>query len=66
MEVYIDDIVVKNKKNEDHLTHLAQTFTFLREYNMKLNMKKCSFGVGSGKFWFTWSVSELSKQTHQR
>lgn len=26
MEVYIDDIVVKNERKEDHLTHLAQTF----------------------------------------
>ena len=25
-------------------------FTLLRRYNMKLNLTKCTFGVGSGKF----------------
>lgn len=50
MEVYIDDIVVKSEKKEDHLTHLAQTFRFLRSYNMRLNPKKYHFGVGLCKF----------------
>ncbi|XP_074304069.1 uncharacterized protein LOC141638561 [Silene latifolia] len=41
IEVYIDDMVVKSKK--------ADTFQTLREYKMKLNPSKCSFGVSSGK-----------------
>ena len=50
MEVYVDDMLVKNKKDEDHLTNLKETFQRLRRYNMKLNPTKCVFGVSSGKF----------------
>lgn len=50
MEVYIDDMVVKSKKAEDHLRDLKVAFRILDQYNMKLNPAKCHFGVGSGKF----------------
>ncbi|XP_074312324.1 uncharacterized protein LOC141647860 [Silene latifolia] len=50
MEVYIDDMVVKSKKAKDHMQHLAKTFNNLREYKMKLNPSKYTFGVSSGKF----------------
>ncbi|XP_074314959.1 uncharacterized protein LOC141651136 [Silene latifolia] len=50
MEVYIDDMVVKSKKAGMHMEHLADTFQTLREFKMKLNPSKCSFGVSSGKF----------------
>ncbi|XP_060182987.1 uncharacterized protein LOC132612934 [Lycium barbarum] len=50
MEVYIDDIVVKSLRAEDHLKFLQETFSTLKRYNMKLNPEKCAFGVGSGKF----------------
>nr|XP_009781672.1 PREDICTED: uncharacterized protein LOC104230538 [Nicotiana sylvestris] len=50
MEVYIDDMLVKSLRAEDHLTHLQEIFKILREYNMKLNPEKCAFGFGSGKF----------------
>ncbi|KAL4581685.1 hypothetical protein LXL04_006212 [Taraxacum kok-saghyz] len=50
MEVYIDDMVVKSKKVEDHLRDLEDAFRILDEYNMKLNPAKCHFGVKAGKF----------------
>ena len=50
MEVYIDDMVVKSKKAEDHLHDLEEAFRILDEYNMKLNPTKCHFGVKAGKF----------------
>ena len=50
MEVYIDDMVVKSKKAEDHVEHLRIAFEILEKYNMKLNPSKCTFGVSSGKF----------------
>ena len=50
MEVYIDDMLVKSKKADDHIQHLQQTFEVLREHGMKLNPTKCSFGVLAGKF----------------
>ena len=50
MEVYVGDMLVKSKENENHLTDLKETFQALRTYNMKLNLEKCAFGVSSGKF----------------
>jgi dsDNA-binding SOS-regulon protein/uncharacterized protein YchJ len=50
MEVYIDDMVVKSKKAENHLQDLATAFDILDAYNMKLNPSKCHFGVRAGKF----------------
>ncbi|XP_070022704.1 uncharacterized protein [Nicotiana sylvestris] len=50
MEVYIDDMLVKSKKKEYHIGHLKEAFEILRQYGMKLNPKKCAFGVTSGKF----------------
>ncbi|KAI3762457.1 hypothetical protein L1987_52887 [Smallanthus sonchifolius] len=50
MEVYIDDMVVKSKKAEDHPRDLEGALDILDHYNMKLNPSKCHFGVGAGKF----------------
>ncbi|GKV06375.1 hypothetical protein SLEP1_g18276 [Rubroshorea leprosula] len=50
LEVYVDDIVVKSLRAEDHLTDLGETFDNLRRHIMKLNLAKCVFGVESGKF----------------
>ena len=46
---YVDDIVVKSKKGGDHIKDLQETFTNLREANLKLNPEKCTFGVQKGK-----------------
>ena len=50
MEAYIDDMVVKSKVIEDHLSDLVETFETLRKYRLKLNASKCAFGVRLGKF----------------
>ena len=50
MEAYIDDMVVKSRKVEEHLADLGETFSVLREHKLCLNASKCSFGVISGKF----------------
>jgi hypothetical protein len=50
VEVYIDDMLVKSKEEDDHLKDLEETFNTLRKYQMKLNPSKCAFGVSSGKF----------------
>ena len=49
VEAYMDDIVVKSRKGSDLLTDLAETFTNLRRYDIKLNPSKCIFGVPGGK-----------------
>ncbi|XP_075665749.1 uncharacterized protein LOC142635490 [Castanea sativa] len=50
MEVYMDDMLVKSKKELAHLDDLEETFNTLRRYQIKLNPSKCVFGVASGKF----------------
>lgn len=50
MEVYVDDMIRKSLKDEDHARDLENTFRLLRQYGMKLNPKKCTFGVQAGKF----------------
>ena len=46
----MDDILVKSRREEDHLEDLRETFDTLRSYNMKLNLGKCAFEVTVGKF----------------
>ncbi|KAI5343968.1 hypothetical protein L3X38_011845 [Prunus dulcis] len=50
MEVYVDDMLVKAPERADHIKNLAEAFSLLRKYNMKLNPSKCTFGVSSGRF----------------
>ena len=50
VEVYIDDIVIKNKTCAKHVHHLEEAFDLMWKYNMKLNMLKYAFGVSMGKF----------------
>ena len=50
VEVYVDDMLVKSKEEEDHLDDLKETFNTLMQYSMKLNLAKCAFGVSSRKF----------------
>ena len=50
MEVYIDNMLVKSNIVELHIAHLAEAFQILKEYNMKLNLAKCAFGVSARKF----------------
>ena len=50
MEEYVDDTLVKSKEESKHLDNLEETFTTLKQYQMKLNPSKCAFGVASGKF----------------
>ena len=50
MEVYMDDMFVKSKEKLAHLDNLRETFATLKQYQMKLNLSKCVFGVASSKF----------------
>lgn len=44
IEVYLNDMLIKSLYVVDHLTYLIE-FNVLYAYNMKLNSKKCVFGV---------------------
>ena len=50
VQVYVDDMLVKSVREDNHLSDLQETFDTLRLYNMKLNLNKCVFGVTTGKF----------------
>ena len=50
VQVYINDMLVKSRREEDQLEDLRETFNTLRSYNMKLNPGKYTFGVTVGKF----------------
>ena len=50
IEVYMDDMLIKSKKELAHLDDLRETFATLKQYQMKLNPSKCVFGVTTGKF----------------
>ena len=50
VEVYVDDIVVKSNSCDQHISDLKEVFQALRQYHMRLNPKKCAFGVEGGKF----------------
>jgi hypothetical protein len=47
---YVDDIIVKNTKQENHVADLQETFANFRKAGLKLNPEKCVFGVKKGKF----------------
>jgi hypothetical protein len=42
---YVDDIVVASKKRGSYISDLTETFANIREAKLKLNPKKCVFGV---------------------
>jgi hypothetical protein len=48
VEAYVDDIVVKTRKDFDLLSDLKVTFGCLRAKGVKLNPEKCVFGVPRG------------------
>nr|GEV27607.1 reverse transcriptase domain-containing protein [Tanacetum cinerariifolium] len=50
IEVYVDDLVVKSYTEAEMIRDIEETFRTLRKVNMKLNSKKCSFGLVEGIF----------------
>ena len=50
VQVYMDNMLVESRREDDHLDDLKETFDTLHSYNMKLNPRKCAFWVTVGKF----------------
>ncbi|GKC97208.1 reverse transcriptase domain-containing protein [Tanacetum coccineum] len=50
LEVYVDDLVIKSRTEDKIVRDIEETFKTLREINMKLNPKKCTFRVEEGMF----------------
>jgi hypothetical protein len=49
IEVYVDNIIIKIAKADSLHDDLRETFANLDRYSIKLNPKKCSFGVPTGQ-----------------
>src|SRR3954464_2136921 len=49
IEVYIDDVIVKTRDSSTLVDDLRETFNNLERYQIKLNPKKCFFGVPGGQ-----------------
>ncbi|GJR39861.1 reverse transcriptase domain-containing protein [Tanacetum coccineum] len=50
LEVYMDDLVIKSRTEHEIIRDMEKTFKTLRDINMKLNPKKCTFGIEEGTF----------------
>ncbi|GJR83062.1 reverse transcriptase domain-containing protein [Tanacetum coccineum] len=48
LEVYVDDLVIKSRTEQEIIRDIEETFKTLKEVNMKLNPKKCTFRVEEG------------------
>ena len=49
MEDYVDDTLAKSKKRDTHLNDLEVILDHMEQFQLRLNPKKCAFGVTSGK-----------------
>ena len=49
IEVHVDDMIVKSKNREGHITNLRKFFERIKEYKLRLNLQKCTFGVTTRK-----------------
>lgn len=51
IEVYIDDTIVKFREEKLHKFDLSNMFNYVKQYNIRLNLEKCTFGVRVREFW---------------
>lgn len=56
LEVCVDDLVINSRTKDDIIRDVEETFRTLRSINMKLNPKKCTFGIEEGTF-FGYTIS---------
>ena len=47
VECYVDDLVVKSERRQDHLKDVKVVFDRLGKYQLRINPLKCAFGVTS-------------------
>ena len=50
LEDYMDDIVVKSRRREEHFHILKRVFERCRAFKLRMNPLKCAFEVPFGKF----------------
>ena len=65
VEIYIDDVVVKSKSGDRHISDLREVLERTRKYGLKMNPIKCAFGVSAGQF-LGFIVHERGIEVSQR
>ena len=58
VEVYVDDMIVKSRDRADHWAVLERFFQRIRCFRLRLNPKKFTFGMTSGKL-LGYMISEI-------
>jgi hypothetical protein len=48
--VYLDDILIFNKTWEEHIRHIQQVLSTLRQHKLYANLEKCSFGMNQVQY----------------
>lgn len=47
---YVDDIVVMSREISQHISDLRKVLLRSMQYNLRINLLKCAFGVSSNKY----------------
>ena len=61
-EAYVDNIMVKSREAQTLIRDLEETFTSLRQVDLRLNPENCVFGVPSGKMLGSRQTQRRSRQ----
>jgi hypothetical protein len=48
--VYLDDILIFNRTWVEHMRHIQQVLSTLRQHKLYANLEKCSFGMNMGQY----------------
>ena len=59
MEVYVDNMLMKSRKEELHLDNLRETFDKLRKYQMRLNSQSACLESRQASSWGLWFCNEV-------
>jgi hypothetical protein len=55
---YVDDIIVKSTKQENHIADLQEIFANFRQAGLKLNREKCVFWSEEGQVAWLFGITE--------
>ena len=64
-KTYLDDIMIFSPTLEEHLEHICVIFDKLRQHNVRLKLKKCSF-LKSEKQYLGFVISEEDSKPNQK
>jgi ribosome-interacting GTPase 1 len=56
--VYLDDILIFLKEEEEHVEHVSWILKKLQEASIKLKLKKCEFHVQETEFLGHWILTD--------